>query len=183
MTIPYPPLFDDIRQNHGFVDVRGRPDLAAQIAEGSQSSAMKSLLIRLAQPRSKLFTVGCDLAIKFQEDDREYPHTAGGYIQIMNSSYARRTPEDYARFAQAVAERLRANCADHYWQVRFLLKPVRFKLDTFTDMTGSLWIWFHAFADAEQKALASREALILELRNSLTNEDHVALFEGMAPEP
>jgi hypothetical protein len=27
MTVPYPPLFDDVRKNHGFVDLRGRPDL------------------------------------------------------------------------------------------------------------------------------------------------------------
>ena len=28
MTVPYAPLFDDIRCNYGFVDLRGRPDLA-----------------------------------------------------------------------------------------------------------------------------------------------------------
>jgi hypothetical protein len=27
-TVPYPPLFDSVRKNNGFVDVRGRPDLA-----------------------------------------------------------------------------------------------------------------------------------------------------------
>jgi hypothetical protein len=96
MTVPYPRLFDDIRQNHGFVDVRGRPDLASKIVEGAQSPAMKSLLIKLAEPGSHFFTVGCDLGTKFQADDREYPHTAGGYIQIMSSAYAKRTPEDYA---------------------------------------------------------------------------------------
>jgi hypothetical protein len=45
MTVPYPRLFDEIRSNHGFVDVRGRPELAAEIAETSHSPAMKALLI------------------------------------------------------------------------------------------------------------------------------------------
>jgi hypothetical protein len=28
-TVPYGPIFDDIRKNRGFVDERGRPDIAA----------------------------------------------------------------------------------------------------------------------------------------------------------
>jgi hypothetical protein len=56
MTFPYPPLFDDTRKNHDFVDVRGRPDFASIIAEGAGSSAMKALLIALAQPGSKLWS-------------------------------------------------------------------------------------------------------------------------------
>ena len=83
------------------------------------------------------------------------------------------------RFAQAVAEMLRANCVDdHYWQVRFLLKPVQFKLDKFTDMTGSLWIWFHAYSNSVASAMVSREALINALDQSLTDERHLLLFES-----
>jgi hypothetical protein len=106
MTVPYPPLFDNIRKNHGFVDIRGRPDFASEIAEGAGSSAMQALLIALAQPGSKLFTIGCDIGAK--RVDGDIPYTAGGYIQIMNSEYARREPDDYARFAQAVADALKS---------------------------------------------------------------------------
>ena len=82
-------------ENNGIVDVDVHY-LASKIAEGSQSAAMKTLLIKLAEPGSQLFTVGCDLGTKFHEEDHDYPHTAGGYIQIMNSAYAKRAPEDYA---------------------------------------------------------------------------------------
>ena len=61
MTVPYPPLFNDIRRNHGFVDLRGRPDLAIEIPEGSQSPALKAILVELSEPASPLFTLGCDL--------------------------------------------------------------------------------------------------------------------------
>jgi len=40
ITVPYAPLFNDINRNHGFVDVRGRPDLVAGIPEASQSNAL-----------------------------------------------------------------------------------------------------------------------------------------------
>jgi len=50
MTVPYPQLFSDIGRNHGFVDLRGRPDLAIEIPEGSQSPALKAILVELSEP-------------------------------------------------------------------------------------------------------------------------------------
>jgi hypothetical protein len=176
MTVPYPRLFDPIRSNHGYVDVRGRPELAAEIAETSNSSAMKTLLIRLAQPGAKIFTIGCDLGTEFQKEDAR-PHVAGGYIQIMNATYAKCSPEDYARYAAGVAEKLREASRGNDWQVHFVLKPVAFKLDGFSDMTGSLWIWFHAYANTAKRALSSRETLISELGRALTSERHISLFD------
>jgi hypothetical protein len=61
ITVPYPPLFDIIRRNHGFMDLRGRPDLAATIPEGSESASLKSLLVEMSKPGAPLFTLGCDL--------------------------------------------------------------------------------------------------------------------------
>ena len=175
MTVPYPPFFDDVRKNHGFVDVRGRPELASQIAEASDSLTMTTLLIELAQPNSKIFSVGCDSGTKLLTEEK-LPHTAGGYVQIMHATYADRSPDDYARYADAVAETLKARSQDNEWRVHFVLTPVAFKLDGFSDMTGSLWIWFHAFADSEEGALVSRETLITELGRALTDDRHTSLF-------
>jgi hypothetical protein len=175
MTVPYPPLFDNIRKNHGFVDVRGRPDFASEIAEGAGSSAMQALLIALAQPGSKLFTIGCDIGAK--RVDGDIPYTAGGYIQIMNSEYARREPDDYARFAQAAADALKGEAEGHEWELQFVLKPVRFQLDNFAKMTGSLWIWFHAFGETELTAVESREVLIREMGQAFSDDRHVSQFD------
>jgi hypothetical protein len=120
------------------------PTSLRQIFEASQSPSMRMLLIRLAQPESQIFTVGCDLGIKFLSEDT-LPYTAGGYVQIMSAVYADRSPDDYARFAAAVTEMLESGSQDHEWHVHFILTPVAFKLDRFSGMTGSLWIWFHAF--------------------------------------
>src|SRR5258708_5545492 len=130
MTVPYPSLFDDIRKNHGFTAVRGRPDLASQIAEGLQSPAIRNLLIKFAQPESKLFSLGCDVGTKYLEEE-ELPYSAGGYIQIMNVAYADRSPEDYARFAAPVAEMLEKRSQGHDWRVHFVLTPVSLTLDDF----------------------------------------------------
>lgn len=176
MTVPYPPLFDDVRKNHGFIDIRGRPELASEIPEGLDSLAMRTLLIELAQPNSKIFSVGCDSGTKVLTEAK-LPHTAGGYVQIMHATYADRSPEDYARYAAAVAETLKAGSQNKEWRVDFILTPVAFKLDGFSDMTGSLWIWFHAFADSEEGTLVSRETLITELGQALTDDRHTSLLE------
>jgi hypothetical protein len=49
ITVPYGPIFDGVRKNSGFTDVRGRPDVAAQITEGGESKALRDLLVRTAR--------------------------------------------------------------------------------------------------------------------------------------
>ena len=60
ITVPYPPLFDGIRKNRGFVDTRGRPDLASDIAEGLESNALRNCLVKISDENS-YFPLGCDL--------------------------------------------------------------------------------------------------------------------------
>ena len=177
MTVPYPPLFDNIRSNGGFVDTRGRPDVVASIRECMQSLAMKDLLVLLAQPRAKIFSVGCDVGNKFITDDGPEYHTAGGYVQVLSKSYARQSPDQYRRFGEDVASMLEAKSRDHEWRLDLVITPVQFNLDEFNSMTGSLWIWFHALGDTEMEALAEREAYILCLSQCLLDEDSLACFE------
>ena len=35
MTVPYPPVTDEIRRNQGFVDLRKQPERASEIAEAA----------------------------------------------------------------------------------------------------------------------------------------------------
>jgi hypothetical protein len=137
---------------------------------------MRKVLVALAQSESKIFSVGCDLGMAFLTEET-LPRTAGGYIQIMCANYADRLPDDYAKYAAAVAHTLNAASKNHEWEVNFVLTPVAFKLDGYSDMTGSLWIWFHAFAEGAEAALHSREALIAELGFALTNARNTSLLE------
>lgn len=60
-TVPYPPLFDSIRQNHGFVDTDGHPERIDLIPEACQSDTLRLLLLDLASPTSGFISLGCDL--------------------------------------------------------------------------------------------------------------------------
>lgn len=176
VTIPYGPLFDEVRRNHGFVDTRGRPDRAASIVEGTQSCAMRALLVQLAQPGARIFSVGCDIGTKSVVDQGKSYYTAGGYVQIMKSDYAGRSPHVYARYGDAVSEMLRARSCGHEWRLNLLLTPVQFNLDEFRDVTGSLWIWFHAYEDSKKYAIASREMFVECLTQVLLDEGNLACF-------
>ena len=58
MTVPYAAIADDIRNNSGFEDLRGRPAKASAIAEGNASLALRRLLVRIANVGSTIFTLG-----------------------------------------------------------------------------------------------------------------------------
>jgi hypothetical protein len=162
ITVPYPPLFDGIRRNHGFVDLRGRAHLVAKIPETAQSEALKRLLTKLAEPGSPLLTLGCDLGTheeQLKEGETASP-IAGGYIQFMDTCYADRSSDDYVRFARYIAEALESEAEGHNWIVRFTPTFVMFNLDNYSNLTPSLWVWFYAAGHSPEDALASREALI-----------------------
>jgi hypothetical protein len=164
ITVPYAPIFDQIRCNHGFVDTRGRPDIAASIPEASKSSALKRLLIQLASPNSSFFSLGCDLGAheeKWCVETERY--VAGGYVQIMFADYANRSSDDYYALATAVAREMDGRAQVHSWMLRFALGYVDFRLENAPDLIPSLWVWFYSRAFSSNVALVSREDLIRSL--------------------
>ena len=169
---------NDIGRNHGFVDLRGRPDFAIEIPEGSQSPALKAILVELSEPDSPLFTLGCDLGTHEEPWRVESArHVAGGYVQLMCASYSDRSPEDYTTFGYAIAQVLGEKAQDYNWFVRFVLKLVVLSLEDFSGAAPSLWIWFYAIAETPEAALASRESLIGELHRALVDERFTSFFE------
>jgi hypothetical protein len=94
-TVPYGPLFDGIRKNRGFVDARGRPDIAASIAEGSESAALRKLLIRVSE-ENVYFSLGCDLGMHPEPEAKvTLRQVAGGYIQVVGMDYELLSTDDY----------------------------------------------------------------------------------------
>ena len=177
VTIPYGPMFEGVRMNRGFVDTRGRPDLAERISECTQSSEMKNLLVRVAQPGSDIFSVGCDLGNKNIAEEGLPAYTAGGYIHLMSKGYACQAPDDYVRYAEAVAELMEEGSNDHEWYLDLLLTLVQFNLDEYNDIAASILIWFHAFGDTESEAGLEREECIARLCYCLLQEQSLRCFE------
>lgn len=161
MSVPYPPLLDDIRRNNGFEDVRGNPERAAAIVEAAGSSALKALLVALAAPGSPLFTLGCDLGTSRAIDAEGSPlHLAGGYVQVISARYSDRRPDEYHRFAKTIAGAMQGKMKRHAWRLRFVLCPARVNLDGNTEVEPSLWLWFDAAAPKAKLAAQSREDLL-----------------------
>ena len=104
ITVPYALITDDIRRNRGFVDLRGHPDKAKDIAEGNDSPALRNLLVRVANVGSAILTLGCDLGA--HQEPTQVPlrrrAVAGGYIQFASVHYDHAKRQSYAAFANAV---------------------------------------------------------------------------------
>lgn len=165
ITVPYAPIFDDIRKNHGFLDVRGQPNLAAQILEGHDSEALRALLVRIAREGS-YFSLGCDLGAHVE--DVELKNVAGGYLQIASTDYANTSTDHYDVFCDALAKNLEARADRRSWRVDLQGAYVQFRLpgEEFI-LAPSIWIWFFAAAKTCADARKSREGLICVLEDAL----------------
>jgi hypothetical protein len=168
-TVPYPPLFDYVRKNNGFVDLRGRPDLAGKVMEGERSPALRALLMQLASPQSQLWTLGCDLGETETKLDAGRRFAAGGYIQWVLSSPADSDTSSYDTLGSDVTAAVEPVSGDNIWSLTILGKYVDLKLDHEYGLVPSHWIWFDAFAATPNGARSSREALITAVGTAITS--------------
>jgi hypothetical protein len=130
-TVPYSAVKDDIRENRGFVDLRGRPDLAKEIAEGAVSTALRDLLIKVASSKSLIFTLGCDLGSHMERTNVPLRRrmVAGGYVQVAGIHYHRTPTDAYAALANSIVASLRHLSGPDYWRIDFVGGGVNFKFE------------------------------------------------------
>jgi three-Cys-motif partner protein len=128
ITVPYGPIFDDIRRSNGFTDLRGRPDLAEKIVEGSSSRALRELLVRVARERS-YFSLGCDLG-RYAEDEQppNQRKVSGGYLQIASTNYAEASTDQYDVFCEAFGRELSRHVRKRRWKINLRGTYVQFNL-------------------------------------------------------
>jgi hypothetical protein len=132
VRVPYGPLVDEIRNNGGFTDLRGRPELACEVAEAQRSSALLRLLVVLAQPSSNVFSLGCDLGSHREKNvPKRMRDVAGGYVWVAFKDYNKKRPEDYRKLAEQIAEMMQESSAGHRWELTFILKGADFCLDNY----------------------------------------------------
>jgi hypothetical protein len=159
-TVPYPPLTDEIRHNHGYVDLRGNPTAVADLPETHLSVAMGELLVALAQPSSALVSLGCDLGEHSDPNSRsETRRRAGGYVQIADARFKDAEGDFLKRAAAHLETALRSGSGADRWMVRFDLCGVAYEFASRIE-AHSIWIWFDAKANTPAKAKASRERLL-----------------------
>ena len=175
ITVPYPAKRDAIRHNRGFVDTRGRPDTARGIPELADSSALKALVIALAAPDSRYFSLGCDLGA--HEDNEELPCVAGGYLQIAATHFYQVSANEYYRVARFIGAFVDPRSADFCWLLNLECVSVRFQLAGYDEIFPSLQLWFFARARTPQRALIAREALVAAVADAIA----VSPSSEMAP--
>ena len=168
ITVPYAQIFDAIRKNRGFKDTRGRPDLAAEIAEGRESPALGKCLVRIAK-ENLYFSLGCDLGNHFEpEQPAPLRQVSGGYLQVTSINYAAATTDQMDSFGLALGSRLRKLSGSLHWRIDLVGTWVNFVLPGEPAARApSIWIWFFAAARTQPKADASREALIGAIAETL----------------
>jgi hypothetical protein len=165
LVLPYVWNFEDGRSNHGFQDVRGRPELVDAIMEAGTSPALKELLRALAQPACRYFSIGCDLRTWPPAEEGDL-YQAAGYIQLLSSDLDHDAIQRRRQMmlGRALEQHLDAHVGDDEWVVRFAVAQV----DT-ADLGGPELVWspvieFSALGESAAAAEASAERLLRTLR-------------------
>lgn len=167
-TVPYRPIFDDVRRNSGFTDLRGRPDLAEQIVEGLSSPKLRELLVRIARERS-YFSLGCDLGRHTEEEQpQKQRKVSGGYVQIASINYAEASTNQYDAFSEALGDELEQYVGKRRWKIDLESTYVQFSLPGEPPVKApSIWMWFFAAANTHEKSDQSREQLLAAIGDAL----------------
>ena len=181
MTVPYPPVTDEIRRNRGFIDLRKNPEKASEILESADSPALRSLLVRVAGRGSPIFTIGCDLGM---HQERNVParrrEVAGGYVQFASIHYDRAETQSYSAFANAIGKNIKARVGQNYWTLECIGKWVDFKFEGEAQgFRPSLWIWFFAASSLLFDAIQSRERLIEAIDSAISLPEALKSFESI----
>ncbi|MEZ5830094.1 MAG: hypothetical protein R3D05_02845 [Dongiaceae bacterium] len=169
LTLPYERNFEDGRTNHGFVDMRGRPDLAREVREATSSRALAELLIALAEPESRYFSIGCDLR-PWPPAEPDAPHQSAGYLQLAFSDLEKEATDHrrHLQFGHDLKAHLDRSAGDESWVVRLVVATV-----DAADIGGPEEMWspvieFCAMGPSERDAADSAERLIAALRDFLS---------------
>ncbi len=166
-TVPYPPIFDNIRQNHGFVDTDGHPEIIDQVPEASQSDSLRSLLLDLASPASVFISLGCDLGEGKKPERRLSTRwVAGGYVQIIARDRNQQGVPALQPLAKTIEKHLKQESGDDNWEAELALVPVLLANENDV-ILQSIWACFHARASTLERARGSRERLLIALRDAL----------------
>lgn len=169
LVLPYPPDDRGGRTNRGFVDLRGNPEQAFQIAEAVPSQALKALLVALAAPGSSFFSVGCTLGAHRLEAGS---YSAGGYIQVAYTDLWRKASHcpNHSELSNRLKDYLDLNVGEREWQVEFILSVIGTAALGGPDQVWSPVIYFSSSASTLADAGASTEELIGALTCFLTAE-------------
>lgn len=166
LTLPYERNFESGRTNHGFRDTRGRPVLVEDIAEAAGSPALKALLLALAKPGARYFSIGCDLRI-WPLAEPGGLHQAAGYVQLAFSDLHGAAADHHRHllFGRDLKAHLERAVGDESWVVKMVVAAV-----DLTDIGGPEQVWspvveFCAIAPTDRDAAASAERLIGALRD------------------
>ena len=161
LRVPYLPEFNDERQNRGFIDLRGKPELARDIAEAETSPALQRLLEELADEGSGFITIGCDTG---EGEHGPSQWHAGGYVQVAfaDPRYAV-TPGAHKIHATQLHSRLLAVSEGHNWRVNAILGLVGMQDIGGPPLCYALTIEHAAEGASPVEARASDEALLNEI--------------------
>jgi len=147
--------------NHGFADLRDRPELADSIPEVQANPALRNLIVALNRKGSRFMSIGCDRGPPFKKESDDFPVSIASYTTVaFRDLQANRSKNDLMALAYSIWEKFKPRSSIRPVLLELSIEPLKY-----------LWDLNDAFAlDLRMLALGRDEA------------DAIANFEWLAPE-
>ncbi len=155
--VPYNAVdHNDGYRNHGYIDLRGSPELVYKIPEARKSTGLSAILKVIAHPKSALMTCGCECYLfDCGEGDDQPRFLAGGYISVMfKSAEKNRNIKAIQDIAAYILNGI-SGAPQHHIVYEMILEPLKLFFgdsDCFALMLKPL-----GFGDTKEQAWASFE--------------------------
>jgi hypothetical protein len=114
--------------NYGWIDLRDRPDRVAEIPEAARSKGLSNLLRVIADPVSRITSIGCDChAFERSTTEGDGPRwSVGGYVAVTFKDTERNLdPDNFAEMARYLLSGIGAS-SEHHIGFEMIVEPLKF---------------------------------------------------------
>ncbi len=112
--------------NHGFVDLRDRPDLVDSIPEVQKNPLLRNLLVTLNRKGARFFSIGCERSPIRQTGRTDWPFRVAAYTTVaFRDLPANRSKEDYISLAHSIWEKFEPQSRKAPVLIELTIEPLK----------------------------------------------------------
>lgn len=159
----------DGQRNHGFFDLRNRPELVAQIPEAQNSAGMQAVLQALNSIDSRFMSLGCARGVFPQQEAQpgEPTYLCGSYIQMAyRESTLNSDPDRFINLSKKILSAVVAS-PEYHFGFEMIVEPLR----SFFGASGcfALMVKPLGYGTSEITAIAAWEYAAAAVAEAITN--------------
>ncbi len=112
--------------NHGFIDLRDRPELVHSIPEANASPGLQKILVALNRKGSRFMSLGCERGVFFENNAANWPVSIGSYTTVVFRDFeANRSKEDFVALSRSIWKDFKPKSSERPVLLELIVEPLK----------------------------------------------------------